>query len=192
MNNWGVLDDKTILAHAVHLDDKEINILHNTQSVLVHCPASNMKLNSGTFNFQKCLDAGLKITLGTDGVSSNNSLSMFSEMKVAALLAKISANSECAGRVVDIFNAAGFNGFAALGLKSGKIQEGFFADFILVDLDNVFLLPGHNLYSDVIYSGDTSCITDVFCNGVPVMRNKMVKNEEQIKNNFIQACKRLM
>ncbi|MFQ6739578.1 MAG: amidohydrolase family protein [Alphaproteobacteria bacterium] len=192
LDNWGVLNDKTLLAHAVYLNDCEMQILRDRESVLINCPTSNMKLNSGLFKFQKCLGTGLKITLGTDGASSNNSLSMLNEMKVAALSAKVVANSECAGACNDVFDAATCNGFSAAGLHAGAIDVGYLADFILVDLNNVFLMPGNNIKSDIIYSADSSCITDVFCDGKPVMQNGHVSDEDVIRENFRIACKQLI
>lgn len=186
LNQWGVLDDKTVLAHCLHLDEDEIGMLAETKAVISHCPSSAFKLNSGQMDLQKYLDAGIRVTLGTDGVSSNNSLSMLWEMKLAALSAKNKANNILAGKVNDIFHIATKNGFDAFSLNAGEIAVGKLADFILVDLRNVFLMPNHNLFSNMIYAADSSCITDVFCNGVPVMRNKIVPNEIEIIDNFNQ------
>lgn len=181
-----MLDDKTVLAHCLHLDEDEIGMLAETKAVISHCPSSAFKLNSGQMDLQKYLDAGIRVTLGTDGVSSNNSLSMLWEMKLAALSAKNKANNILAGKVNDIFHIATKNGFDAFSLNAGEIAVGKLADFILVDLRNVFLMPNHNLFSNMIYAADSSCITDVFCNGVPVMRNKIVPNEIEIIDNFNQ------
>ena len=189
---WGVLGPKTILAHAVHLDDTEIKILAETKSILAHCPTSNLKLNSGAMDLQKYLDNRLNITLGTDSVSSNNSLSMISEMKFAALSAKAIANDSTAGKVDDIFNIATLNGFQAFGINAGKIEEGALADFILVDLNNHFLMPNTNLKSNMIYAADSSCITDVFCDGKQVMTNGHVKDEEEICIAFQKVCDDIM
>ncbi len=186
LRQWGVLGGQTVLAHCLHLDEDEIRTLAETKTVIAHCPSSAFKLNSGQMDLQKYLDAGIKVTLGTDGVSSNNSLSMLWEMKLAALSAKNKANNISAGKVNDIFQIATRNGFEAFGLNAGEIAVGKLADFILVDLNNVFLMPNHNLISNMIYAADSSCITDVFCNGVPVMRNKIIPNETEIKDHFNQ------
>lgn len=186
LRQWGVLGDQTVLAHCLHLDEDEIRTLAETKTVIAHCPSSAFKLNSGQMDLQKYLDAGIKVTLGTDGVSSNNSLSMLWEMKLAALSAKNKANNISAGKVNDIFQIATRNGFEAFGLNAGEIAVGKLADFILVDLNNVFLMPNHNLISNMIYAADSSCITDVFCNGVPVMRNRIIPNETEIKDHFSQ------
>ena len=186
LRQWGVLGGQTVLAHCLHLDEDEIRTLAETKTVIAHCPSSAFKLNSGQMDLQKYLDAGIKATLGTDGVSSNNSLSMLWEMKLAALSAKNKANNISAGKVNDIFQIATRNGFEAFGLNAGEIAVGKLADFILVDLNNVFLMPNHNLISNMIYAADSSCITDVFCNGVPVMRNRIIPNETEIKDHFNQ------
>ncbi|MBR1916144.1 MAG: amidohydrolase [Alphaproteobacteria bacterium] len=192
LSDWGILDQKTILAHAVHLKDDEINILKQSQSVVVHNPASNLKLNSGQMPLQRYLDAGIKVTLGTDSASSNNSLSMIDEMKIAALSGKNQANSSTSAKVQDIFDMATINGFEALGVQAGKIKEGYLADFILVDLNNYSLLPNVNLISNMVYSANPSCITDVFCDGKCVMKNAYVKGEEEIISNFKKTCHELL
>ncbi len=192
MNDWGVLDDKTILAHCVHLDDDEIDVLHSKQTTVAHCPSSNFKLNSGRMETQKLIDAGLRITLGTDGVSSNNSLSMISEMKTMAFSGRSIANKADAVRIDDIYKIATKNGFDFFGVNAGEIKEGKLADFILVNLNNIFLLPNNNLKSNIIYSADSSCITDVFCDGKAVMRDGKIRNEDEIISKFKKVCDALL
>ncbi len=181
---WGIMGPKTLFAHAVHLNDDEIQLVKKTGTVLAHCPTSNLKLGSGQMDLQKYLDAGVKVSLGTDGVASNNSLSMISEMKLAALSAKNKADSVLAAKVDDIFQIASQNGFEAFGIEAGEIKEGKLADFILLDMNNQFLLPNNNLKSNMIYAADSSCITDVFCDGKPVMRNKIIPYEAEIISDF--------
>ena len=189
---WGVMGPKTLFAHAVHLNDDEIQLVKKTGTILAHCPTSNLKLGSCQMPLQKYLNAGLKITLGTDSVSSNNSLSMMSEMKWAALSAKNEAGSVLAGRVDDVFGMATRSGFDALGIDAGEIKEGKLADFILADMNNQFLVPNNNLKSNMIYAADSSCITDVFCNGKPVMKNKVIPHEADIVSDFKKVCCDLM
>ena len=189
---WGVMGPKISLAHAIYLSEEEIQLVKKTGTVLAHCPTSNLKLGSGQMNLQSYLDAGLTVTLGTDGASSNNSLSMISEMKMAALSAKNKANSVLAGKVDDVFQLATRNGFRAFGIDAGEIKEGRLADFILVDKNSPFLLPNNNLKSNMIYAADSSCITDVFCDGKPVMRNKVIPHEAEIIADFKRVCEELL
>ncbi len=188
---WQIMGPKTLFAHAVHLNDKEIQLIKETGTAIAHCPTSNIKLGSGIMDLQKYLDAGLNVTLGTDGVSSNNSLSMLSEMKMAALSAKHISDSVEVGKVSDIFKVATENGFQTFGIDAGQIAEEKLADFILVDLNNQFLLPNNNLISNMIYAADSSCITDVFCDGRPVMRDKKIPHEHEIISEFKQVCQKL-
>ena len=192
LDEWGVLDEKTVIAHAVHLSEEEIQIAKERKIVVAHNPVSNLKLNSGQMPLQTYLNKGLKITLGTDGVASNNSLSMIDEMKFAALSGKNIARDSTAAKVEDVFDMATKNGFEALNVKAGQIKEGYFADFMLVDLNHHALLPNNNLISNMVYAADSACITDVFCNGKPLMIDKYIENEENIVLNFKKVCQELL
>ena len=179
------------MAHGVHFNETELQLLTETQAIIAHCPTSNLKLGSGCLDFQKYWDNNLKMTLGTDSVSSNNSLSMMTEMKIAALSAKKQGGSVLSGRVQDIFQTATQNGFQAFGFNAGKIKVGALADFILVDLNNPLLLPNDQIDSHLIYAADSSCITDVICDGKPVMQNKIVPGEVQIIDEFKRVVQEL-
>ena len=191
LHRRGMLGQKTVLAHCVHLSDNEIKIMADTGTTIAHCPASNMKLNSGQMPWQKYLDAGLRLTIGTDGASSNNSLSMLAEMKIAALSAKSVSKDIYAGKTDDVFAAATVNGFKTFGFNAGKIEEGCAADFILVDMNNPLLMPNHNMVSNMIYAADSSCITDVFCAGRRLMVDGHVKDEDEIIVGFKKAVSAL-
>ncbi len=180
LDEWNLLGPKTILAHAIHLSEKDIEILSKHQVNLATNPASNMKLCSGLFKFEKLLKSGCNLTLGTDGSASNNNLSMLEEMKLCSLAAKIESMNASAGKAQDIFRMATRNGAQAFGLNAGIIEKQALADCILVDLDNIFLTPDYNLISNIVYAADSSCITDVICDGQILMRNKSVKGEKEI------------
>ena len=191
LNRWGILGPQTILAHGVHFNDEEIGLVADTKTVVAHCPTSNLKLGSGQMDLQKYWDKGVQVALGTDGVSSNNSLSLFSEMKVAALSAKNKSGQIISAKVSDVLDMATRVGFNAFQLNAGLIQEGALADFILVDLNNHSLLPNANLKSHLVYSADTSCVTDVLCDGKWVMKDGHVAKEHEIIEAFKQVCKEL-
>ena len=78
--------EHSVLAHCVHVTDKDIELLARAEAAVVHNPSSNLKLASGICPVQKMLDAGVNVCLGTDGASSNNNLDMLREMHAAALL----------------------------------------------------------------------------------------------------------
>ncbi len=180
LDKLGALTDKTVLAHAVFLDDADIELLARKGVWLSTNPSSNYKLASGVFMLQKLLDRGCKIALGTDSMASNNNLSMPDEMKLCALSAKIQSNDPTAGSAADVFRIATRNGAEAFGLDAGEIKEGKLADCILVDLDNHFLVPNYNLISNMVYAADSSCIDTVICNGNVIMTGKQVKDEPEL------------
>jgi 5-methylthioadenosine/S-adenosylhomocysteine deaminase len=190
LEKLGLLTDKTILAHCVHLSDKDIEIIKKHNTKVAHCPISNFKLKSGLMAFQKLTDAGVLITLGTDGSASNNSLGMLEEMKACALNAKTQANSSKAGNVNDVYKTATVNGAKAFGIDTGVIEEGKIADFLLYDLNHYLLLPNFNLISNIVYSAQNECITDVFCDGKQLMCNRKVENEEKIIEDFIKLSEK--
>ncbi len=184
LEDLGLLTDKTILAHCVHLGPNDMDIIKKHNCKISHCPTSNYKLRSGMMHFEELLKKGITITLGTDGSASNNSLSMLEEMKVCALNAKIESNDPKAGKVEDVFKAATLNGAKTFGIDAGVIEEGKLADFIFLDLNHYLMLPNYNIISNIIYSAQNECITDVFCNGEHIMKNRKVEGEEKIIEDF--------
>ena len=184
LEKLGLLTDKTILAHSVHLTEKDIDIIKKYDCKVAHCPISNFKLKSGMMAFQKLHQKGITVTLGTDGSASNNSLSILQEMKVCALNAKTQAKDSKAGSAEDILKAATVNGAKAFGIDAGEIKEGKLADFILFDLNHYLFLPNYNLISNIVYSAQNDCVTDVFCDGVQLMKDRKVKDEDKICEEF--------
>ena len=184
LEKFGLLTEKTMLAHCVHVTDEDIELIKKYKCSIAHCPISNMKLKSGMMPHQKIIDKDIHITLATDGSASNNSLGMLQEMKVSALSAKIQAESSHAGSVDNVYKTATINGAQAFGIDAGIIKEGKIADFILVDLNHYLLLPNYNLISNMVYSAQNDCITDVFCDGEQIMTDRKVENEEQICEDF--------
>ena len=181
LDSFGLLTPKTILAHGVHLSDKDIEIIKQRGSYLSHNPVSNLKLNSGLFAFEKLYETmPEKITIGTDGASSNNNLSMIESIKTASLSAKRQADSAVAGKADEVYEAATKNGAKAFGLDAGKIEEGALADCLLVDMENPFMVPDFNLISNLVYAADSSVICDVICDGRLIMEDRKVEGEKEI------------
>jgi 5-methylthioadenosine/S-adenosylhomocysteine deaminase len=180
LDKIGLLGPNVIAAHVVHVTDEEIGILARSSVKVVHCPVSNMKLASGGFKFRMMQAKGVHLSLGTDGCSSNNNLSMMEEMKAAALLAKLKHDDPTLLPARTAFEMATRNGAEALGLDSGEIAEGRLADCMLVDLSNHRLVPGYHLEDDMVYSADSSCIDTVICDGKILMQDGRVEGEEEI------------
>jgi 5-methylthioadenosine/S-adenosylhomocysteine deaminase len=180
LDKIGFLGPNVIAAHVIHVNGNEIDILARRGVHVVHNPVSNMKLASGSFPYRKMRAAGVALSLGTDGCSSNNNLCMMEEMKMAALHAKLVHDDPTVLPAHAAFEMATLNGAEALGIDAGAIAEGRLADCMLVDLANHRLAPGYRLEDDMVYSADTSCIDTVICDGKILMQGGRVDGEEQI------------
>lgn len=192
LDKHNLLTPKTILAHCVWLSEDDRKIIQEKGCLIAHCPVSNLKLVSGQMPLDEYEKQNLKIALGTDGASSNNALSMFSEMKIAALSAKIKAQNPCAAKVENITKMATKNGAQFMNINAGEIKVGSIADFMLVDLKNTLTQPQKMINSHFVYSMDSSCITDVCCDGKFVMLDKKVQNENEILDKFNELCSKII
>ena len=171
LDSLGVLGDNVIAAHVVHVDAEEAAILAERGVTVSHCPCSNMKLASGIFPYRLLHDAGCLITLGTDGDSSNNNLDMREEMKIAALLAKVSSGDPETLPAGEALAMATRHGAEAFGIDAGEIAVGREADALLVRLDDERMQPCHSLLSNWVYAAGSSCIDTVICRGRILMKH---------------------
>lgn len=179
LDRMGFLGDDVIAAHVVHVTDEDIRLLAERGVTVAHCPVSNMKLSSGIAPVQKMLEAGCRVTLATDGCSSNNNLDMREEMKIAALLAKVSCGPQAlpAGEVLRMATRAGAEAF---GWDAGAVEEGRLADLILVRNDRACMTPMFHPESNWVYAADSSLIDTVICDGRMLMQGRKVEGEEEI------------
>lgn len=177
----GVLSPRLVIAHGVYVDKDEIRMLADHGVKVIHNPASNMKLASGIcFKFSEMKKAGIKVGIGTDGCSSSNNLDMIEAMKLAALLGKAWRKDPEVLTAPEMLEAATSTGADILGLKAGRIEEGYLADLCLIDLQSPAFTPNFNFVSNLVYAANGSCVDTVICNGKVVMRHKQVPGEAEI------------
>ena len=177
--------------HAIYTVSGEL--LQWTGTGVAHCPISNMKLASGIqFKFCEMRKAGVTVALGTDGCSSSNNLDMIEAMKLASLLGKAWRKDPEAIPASEIFQAATEAGALAIGLKAGRIAEGYLADLCLVDLDIPAFTPNHNFVSNLVYAANGSCIDTVICDGKILMQDKKVPGEEEIMEHTAELAYKLV
>lgn len=166
LDKCGILTRKTLLAHCVHLTDDDMALIAERGAVISHQPCSNYKLCSGQFDYKNAVEKHhCRFTIGTDGCASNNNLSMFDEMKFAALNAKIASGDPACGKAADIFDAATRGGAETFGIDGGRIVLGAVGDAMLIRRDATQVTPCHNLVSNLVYAADTSCVSAVICDG---------------------------
>jgi len=183
LDKAGILDERTFLAHCCWLDKKEIKILAQTNSSVVHCPISNMKLASGIMPLPEMINSGINVGLGTDSACSNNNLDMFEEMKVAALLHKISNLDPTIVNAQTVLDMATINGAKALGMEKeiGSLEKGKKADLSIIDFEKSHLIPHHNLVSHLVYSAQGSDVETVIINGKIIMEKRILKKDLEDK-----------
>ncbi len=152
LDQYGVWDVRAIAAHCVWTTPEDWALMVEKGVTPVHNPVSNLKLGSGIAPVPAMKGAGVRVALGTDGVSSNNNLDMFEEMKFAAILHNGANHDPLALLAKDALRMATVNGAEALGRKSGRIAPDYDADLILLDPQRLNLLPCHDPVSNAAYA----------------------------------------
>ena len=162
----GVLDVPVTAAHSVWVDDEDMAIMAEKGVSVAHNPVSNLKLGSGIMPYKKMKDAGVNITLGTDGAASNNRLSVLREMQFAALVHKGNDLDPSVTLAADMIKIATRNGAKAQGrLDCGDVAMGKRADLLLVDMSHFNNIPSYNFESTVCYSMTEENIKMTMCDG---------------------------
>ncbi len=171
MDTLGALNSNTLCAHVVHTDSEDIALLKERDAVILHNPSSNCKLSNGIAPIRRYLDEGIRVALGTDGSSSNNTLDMFREMRLAAM---ISASQGTAVSPYEIVEMATRNGAEALGRldSCGTLEEGKDADIVLMDTSGIHTTPLNNPYSALVFTLSSTDVSSVFIRGRAVYHEK--------------------
>ncbi len=194
----GVLDDHTILAHCIHLNDNEKSILKQRQTRVAHCPSANLKLGSGIAPIPDYLNNGISVSLGADGAPCNNNMSIFTEMRHAALIQKPIHGPQ----VMDahtVFRLATIEGAKVLHLENeiGSIEIGKKADLVLLNLNsynNSVSEDEKSIYSDIVYSANPNNVESVMVDGKWLVKDKesLLYEQEKIIEEGRSELKKLL
>lgn len=194
--SYDLLDERTLLAHCVVLEDEEIELLAETSTHVVHCPESNLKLGSGIAPVALMLEKGINVCIGTDGAASNNDLDIIGELKTAALLQKGSNQNPELLNTIQVLEMGTINGAKAYQLEKilGSLEEGKKADLVIMDFDKPHLTPVYDPAANLIYSSGKSDVETVFINGKLQLENGQltVIDEEQIMAEVRSISKRFV
>ena len=180
LDSLGVSGPHVLLAHCVHLDETEVRLLASKGTHVAHCPSSNMKLGSGVAPVTELLAGGVSVSLGADGAPCNNRLDMFTEMRSAALLQKVSRGADAlpARRVLRM---ATRDGARALGLDGevGSLEAGKCADVTVVELGRLHTTPLPDVVSSLVYAAGAADVRDVLIDGRVVLRDGELQTLEE-------------
>lgn len=174
LDSIGFLDSRTIAAHCVKINEKDIDIMARKKVNVATNPASNAKLANGIAPVSEIIKSGINVTLGTDSAASNNTLNMFREMGIFSLIHKAVGETATDFNANTVLKCATVNTADALSMhkKIGNICEGAFADLIFIDLNSPSLFPNNDIVSSLCYSANGSEVDSVMINGNFIMKKR--------------------
>ena len=173
LNRIGLLGPRSQCVHMTTLSERDIASLADSNSHVVHCPRSNMKLASGICPVHRLHQAGINVALGTDGAASNNRLSMLAELQTAALLAKLESPDASALPATAALEIATIGGARALGMEAdiGSLEVGKSADMIALDLSGLSTQPVNQVLSQIVYATSGTELTHSWVGGRCLVNN---------------------
>lgn len=172
LERLGVLSARPLLAHCIRVSDSDIAKITGNGIAVAHCPKSNAKFGHGAAPFEKLIDAGVTVGLGSDSVASNNVCDPLEEARFAALTAR---NRDDSARFVsadEVLHAATLGGAKALGLDQtiGSLEVGKDADVAIVSLDHIAQKPVANVAAALVFSSNARDVKLTIVKGSEVFR----------------------
>jgi cytosine/adenosine deaminase-related metal-dependent hydrolase len=189
-----LLGPRTCLAHCIQVSKTDLQLLARTGTAVAHCPSSNLKLGSGVCDVPALLAAGIRVGLGADGAPCNNRLSMFTEMRLAALLQVpvYGPGVLSAGRVLEL---ATREGAAILGLENriGSLEAGKQADLVVIDLEQPHTAPApplDRLAEVLVHAATPGCVRHTLVDGEVLVENHTLTRVD--RQRIVAEAQRLL
>lgn len=190
LHEVGLTGTDVVLAHGVHLEAAEFEILRQTGTRICHCPGTNLKLASGIADVPRLLELGVPVVLGADGAPCNNRLSMFHEMSLTATLHSL-RHGPAAMPASQVLSMATRDGAEALHLGHlvGTLEAGKAGDAVVLDLGAWSMLPGGAPWARVVYGGSAGDVKHVVVAGQEVVIDGrlVTRRADEIRQNARQA-----
>ena len=176
LKDCGVIGPHCVFVHCVHLTEEDMDIMAATKTPLSYNPESNMKLASGIAPIWRAIEKGITVGMGTDGAASNNNLNLFTEMDTGAKLQKLNNPSKII-EAKNIFSMVTSSAAKVLSLSDsiGKIQPGFFADIVALNLNHPHLYPRNDLLNHLVYSASGMEVDFMMCHGKVLMKDAEIQ-----------------
>ncbi len=176
LQRLGMLNHRLLAVHMTQLEQSDIELLADHGVHVIHCPRSNLKLASGHCPIADLLDAGVNVSIGTDGAASNNKLDLLLEAQTAVLLAKGQSGRATSVDAFTLVEMLTINAAKALGQDDtlGSIEAGKWADLVALNLSQPETQPIHNVVSQIAYAAASSQFTDVWVAGEPLLQNRVL------------------
>ncbi len=191
LENCGMLDADTLLIHVIRIEDKDLQVLRRTGAAVVHCPKSNAKLGHGVARVVEMCDAGVRLSLGTDSVASNNVVDMFEEMREAIFMQRAHTGKHNALGAHGAFRIATLGGAECLGLEKrlGSLEAGKRADFVVVDLNDPAIQPVYDPVQAMVYSACRKNVRATYLGGeeIRIDAGPWMKQAGEIARKLVAA-----
>jgi len=182
LGRLGLLGPRFQAVHMTQISDDDLALLVESNTSVIHCPESNLKLASGFCPVERLWQAGVNVAVGTDGAASNNDLDLLGETRTAALLAKAVAGSATALDAHRALRMATLNGARALGIDAqvGSLEIGKAADIVAFDLSGLAQQPVYDPVSQLIYATGRDCVKHLWVAGKPLLDDRrLTRMDEQ-------------
>jgi cytosine/adenosine deaminase-related metal-dependent hydrolase len=195
LDQLGALRPRFVAAHAIWLDDSDLDLLAKAGAGVAHVPASNLRLGSGVAQIRPMLDRGITVGLATDGANSSDALNMLLAMRLSSYVSRAFAGPRdrwlTAAEAVRLGTLGGAD---LLGLeRGGRIEQGALADFVFLDLGHIDFVPLTDPINQIVTCADSACVTDVMVNGRFVMQSGRIApiNMPDLRERVRTAVERL-
>jgi cytosine/adenosine deaminase-related metal-dependent hydrolase len=191
----GVLEAKPLLAHCVKVSETDIELIHESDSRIAHCPKSNAKFGHGIAPLEKFLDKKIKTGFGSDSVASNNTCDILEEARFATLVARTRAGRQRFLSPAEIIETATLGGARGLGLETetGTLEAGKQADLIAVSLENTAQMPVHDVYSALLFASNARDVKMTMVAGREIYRDGEAKiiDEVELKARIREIARKM-
>ena len=195
LGRLGLLGPRFQAVHMTQISEDDLALLVESNTSVIHCPESNLKLASGFCPVERLWQAGVNVAIGTDGAASNNDLDLLGETRTAAMLAKVVAGSATALDAHRALRMATLNGARALGLESeiGSLEVGKAADIVAFDLSGLAQQPIYDPVSQLIYATGRDCVKHLWVAGKQLLDDRQLTrmDEQQLTATAIAWGRRI-
>lgn len=195
LEQTGVLDVPTIIAHACGALPEDIELLSHYQSGIAHAPKTYLKLAMDLTPIQLCHRAGIPIGLATDGAVSNNTLNLWESLRLMAMMQKDRAGTPEVMAIPEALYMATRESARVIGMADqlGALEPGYLADIILLDLSGLHHQPLHSVTASLIYNTEIHDVHTVIVDGQIIMRDRelLTVDSEEVVTQARSAMQRL-
>lgn len=168
------LNERTLLAHAIYLNDEDLKIIKDTKATISYNPMANAKGATGIARAYEMLQLKIPVGLGTDGAMSSNQVDLFRVLSYASSMQRLKYNDRTILTPETVIEMATIGGAKALNMqdKIGSLEVGKKADIIIVETNSPNMLPNYDAYATLVFAANASNVTTTIVNGKIIVEDR--------------------